>query len=472
MKEKKLQNQDGDQEAIIALCTPRGSGAIALLRVCGADTISIVNQIAKLSDNTVLNAVKTHTIHHGYIIDRIDKHNIIDEVLFFVMHAPKTFTGQDTVEISCHNNPFIIEKIIELSIRYGARLAQPGEFTKRAYLNKKIDLVQAESINDLINAQTQLALKKTLSQLRGSLSYFLHDIETDLVNVLSMVEGSFEFLEEEQKDLDLEVSIKQRIDVLSKKLQEMQENFNQQQQIKHGIKICILGDVNVGKSTLFNALVKDERAIVTKVEGTTRDTIEYSMYKQGNFWSFIDTAGLRHTQDFIEKQGIERALVQAKIADIILLVFDCSKLLQEEKRRVYQDIFTQYKDKVILVANKVDLEDPEFFSTLCIDETRFVKVSGLHKTGIEQLEKEIEDYIQVLFSKLDSPFLLNQRQYNLVLQMKQKLDFVENNCMNPLQYELIAYHIKQMLEMLCELTGKNVTEKILDSVFSTFCIGK
>jgi tRNA modification GTPase len=196
------------------------------------------------------------------------------------------------------------------------------------------------------------------------------------------------------------------------------------------------------------------------------------VYKQGTFWSFIDTAGLRQTQDFIEKQGIERALVQAKMSDIILLVFDCSKPLDERKKQVYKNIFKRYRDKVVLVANKVDLEDSEFFSSVKIDVTEFVKVSGLKKTGIRQLEQVIENHIQALFAIYDSPFLLNQRQYNLVLKMEQNLNFVAKNCVKPLEYELIAYHAKQMLEMLCELTGKNVTEKILDSVFSNFCIGK
>lgn len=461
-----------DQEAIISLCTPRGSGAIALLRLSGDNAIDVANTISKLFSGKKLKDCFTHTIHHGYVVDANSQ--IIDEVLFFLMHAPKTFTGQDTVEISCHNNPFIIEQIIELAIKAGARLAGRGEFTKRAFLNNKVDLIQAESINELINAQTELALRKSMAQLQGGLSSCMHEIESELVGFLSLVEGSFEFFEEEQQDLDIDKMIKERMFGVLNNLKEIKINFNQQQQIKNGINVSLIGWVNAGKSTLFNSLLKKDRAIVTNIEGTTRDSVECSMYKNGNFWLLVDTAGLRQTQDFIEQEGIERSKKQAAISDIILLVFDLSKVLSEQQVKIYKEIIEKYRDKIIIVANKVDAQDEQATEQLksITDYSEVIKVSAIEKKGIDVLESVIESKIQELFSKLQSPFLLNQRQYNLVVELEQKLEFIVNKYSDKIQYELIAYHLKGMLEKLSELTGRSVSEKVLDRVFSDFCIGK
>ncbi len=522
MNTKSMVLQTNDKDSIIALCTPRGSGAIAVLRLSGDNVVQVADEISKLSSKKKLKDSQTHTIHHGHVIS--SKNNeIIDEVLFFLMHAPKTFTGQDTVEISCHNNPFIIERIIEQAILEGARLADRGEFTKRAFLNKKIDFVQAESINEIINAQTELALKKSMSQLQGSLSNYLSLLEYDLIGLLSLVENSFEFMQEEQQDLNIEKLVKEKTIQIESKLKEIKLNFSQQQQIKDGIRICLLGCVNTGKSTLFNALLKKDRAIVTEIEGTTRDSVESSIYRNGNFWLFVDTAGLRKTKDFIEQQGIKRSMQQAAGADIILLIFDLSVVLFDQQLKAYKDIFEKYKDKIILVANKADIEIKESLEQLnficsypstgsgrtdffeisaargdhsisswlkvpevlnewaCPEHRRgiepyelkkFIKVSATKKERIRLLECEIENKVQEIFSKLQSPFLLNQRQYNLILELEKKLEFIVKNYINPIQYELMAYHIKQILEKLSELTGKNVTEKVLDRVFSDFCVGK
>ena len=461
-----------DQEAIVSLCTPRGSGAIALLRLSGGNAIEIADKVAKLSSGKKLSDCLTHTIHHGYVV--CDNSQIIDEVLFFLMHAPKTFTGEDTVEISCHNNSFIIEQIIEQTINVGARLAGRGEFTKRAFLNNKIDLIQAESINELINAQTELALRKSMAQLQGSLSSCMHEIESELVGLLSLVEGSFEFFEEEQQDLDIDQMIKERMFEILKNLKEIKANFNQQQQIKNGINISLIGWVNAGKSTLFNSLLKKDRAIVTSIEGTTRDSVECSMYKNGNFWLFVDTAGLRQTQDFIEQEGIERSKKQAAVSDIILLVFDVSKVLSEQQIKIYKEIIEKYCNKIIIIANKIDAQNEKAIEQLksLINYSEVIEVSAIEKKGINFLESVIENKIQELFSKLQSPFLLNQRQYNLIVELEQKLEFIVNKYSDKIQYELIAYHLKDMLEKLSELTGRNVSEKVLDRVFSDFCIGK
>lgn len=454
-----------DEQPIIALCTPKGSGAIAIIRITGIGCINIIDQFAKLSSGKNLIDLQSHTIHHGHIIDPTTK-NFIDEVLFFLMKVPKTFTGQDTIEVSCHNNPFIINKIIELSILHGARHAEPGEFTQRAYLNNKIDLLQAEAIHDVITAQTQAAVKKSMEQLHGTFSSKVKEIEKKLVIILALVESSFEFLDEEQQDLGINKKIIKTLDELVASIENVKSNYSQQQRIKQGIRIALLGNVNVGKSTLFNTLVKHDRAIVTKHAGTTRDCIESNLYKNGNFWLLLDTAGLRETSHEIEREGIERTQQEAKTADIILLIFDSSQELTPEQLSSYKKLLSLYKNKIILVANKSDKAN----NKLSLQPN--ISVSAKNKTGIDTLETAIESKIQELFKSCNAPFLLNERQYHLITMLHDKLVTLKNeiNCIT--EPELLAHHLKEMIEMVAELTGKNVSEQIIDSVFRTFCIGK
>ena len=370
---------------------------MALIRLCGHDVFNVVQSISKLACGKSVSGVESHTIQFGFVIDpklatgsatpegtrfilepeasrarqasadSFTAYSKIDDVLFFLMRGPRTFTGQDTIEISCHNNPFIIEKIIQLSCRYGARMARPGEFSKRAVLNDKINLVQAEAINDLINAQNELALKKSMEQLHGTLSNFLFGLQADFVKLLGLVEACFEFIEEEQRDIDLDQLIKTHSRQIIEKLNEVKVNFNQQKQIREGVKIALIGLVNTGKSTLFNALINQERAIVSQIEGTTRDTIESSIYDNGIFLTFIDTAGLRQTGDVIEMQGMERSLSQAQSADLILLVFDATQNLSMEQKIRYKEIIDLYLEKVIFVVNKIDQSDFEKTDTSATD---------------------------------------------------------------------------------------------------------
>ncbi|KKP24274.1 MAG: tRNA modification GTPase MnmE [candidate division TM6 bacterium GW2011_GWF2_28_16] len=462
-----------DQETIIALSTPKGSGAIAVIRLSGDDSFEIVDKVSRLSANKKIINCETHTIEHGFIVNN-KTNSIIDEVLFFIMRAPRTFTGQNTIEISCHNNSFIIENIINESILAGARLAKLGEFTQRAFLNGKIDLVQAESINDLIHAQTELAVKKSMLQVKGSLSNFILEIEESLLYILALTEGSFEFFEQEVQDLDINNLIKNNINNLLEKLNNLKNNFNVQQQIKNGIKISLIGLVNAGKSTLFNSILGHDRAIVTQVAGTTRDVIESSLYKNGNFWQLTDTAGLRETNDVIEKEGITRSLEQAEISDIILLVVDSSCKLTKEQIKIYKQIIDKYKQKIIFVANKFDIKDStEILNYLkTVFDVNFLPVSGKNKFGVNLLEIEIENIIQKNFAELRSPFLLNKRQLNLIIELIDGIKFIENNLLKNFEYEIVAHHVKSLLESVLELTGKNVNEKMLDKIFKDFCIGK
>lgn len=452
-------------EAIIAQCTPQGSGAIALLRLSGVNALAIAASISKLANNKKISSQPTHTIHYGWIVDSAN--TTIDQVLFMVMHAPHTFTGDDTIEITCHNNPFIIQNIIHVALAAGARMAQEGEFSRRAVSNNKIDIIQAEAINDLIHANTQLALKQSLSQLKGSFTQWITSLEKQLIKALALSDASFEFLDEE--NMEFGIQIKDIIDNILITINNLKSTFNQQQQIRNGIRIAIIGSVNAGKSSLFNALLNQERAIVTNIAGTTRDVIEAGLYKNNNYWTLIDTAGLRTTNDIIEQMGITRSHQQAQKADIILLVFDGSQQLTSAETAIYQNLIDMYNDKLIIVNNKSDL--PQQHNPLI--HNKAVYLSNCHdKQSITTIEDAICKKINSLFSTIGSPFLLNQRHYNNLLSLEQKLTIIVTMFTKQPSYELISYHLNDALTTLSELTGKTISEAGLDAVFREFCVGK
>ncbi len=456
--------QSHDEQAIIACCTPAGSGALALLRICGTAIFDMVDSFCKLSSNKLLRTSPTHTIAHGWIIDQAGKN--IDEVMFFIMRGPKTFTGQDTLEISCHNNPFIIQKIIEQAALAGIRQAQHGEFSQRAFLNKKIDLIQAEAINELIHASTQQALKQSLAQLQGTFSAWITQLEQDLTHCLALSDASFEFLDEENMEFGTEIQT--RLERVLEKISSIKKTFDQQQQIRNGVKIALLGSVNTGKSSLFNALLNKDRAIVTDIAGTTRDCIEAGVYRNGNYWTLIDTAGIRQTDDIIEQQGIERSLHEAAQADIIFLVVDYTRLISYQERQVYQDILDTYTKKIVVIENKIDA--PELPQPKLIHST-IIRTSSKHKIAIADIQEAIEHKIAELYQAIEAPFLLNQRQFNLLLTLEGQLENLLGMLKHP-HYELISYHLKEALEQLAELCGKTISEHGMDAIFRSFCIGK
>lgn len=453
-------------QPIIAQCTPQGSGAIALLRLSGNNAQTVADAISALPHNKKISTQQTHTIHYGHIVDADGNH--IDQVLFLVMHAPHTFTGDDTVEITCHNNPFIIQNILSTAITAGARLAQEGEFSRRAVQNNKIDILQAEAINDLIHANTQLALKQSLSQLEGSFTQWITSIEKQLIKALALSDASFEFLDEE--NMEFNTQIKEIIEHIFTTTTQLKNTFNQQQHIRNGIRIAIIGSVNAGKSSLFNALLNAQRAIVTNIAGTTRDVIEAGLYKNGNYWTLIDTAGLRTTDDIIEQIGITKSHEQAYKADIILLVFDGSQELSPAEQAVYQDLLSKYGDKIIVVANKLDLKQHHHS---IFEHTTIYSVSSINKTGINIVEDAIQHKINTLFASIGSPFLLNQRHFNALLALERNLTIINSMLTeNNISYEIISYHLHDALTTLSELTGKTISEAGMDAVFREFCVGK
>lgn len=461
---------DQKLNCIVAQCTPSGSGAIALLRVSGPDSIKCIAQCSLLSSKKLLQDVVTHTIHHGWVV--INNQEMLDEVMFIVMHAPRTFTGETTVEITCHNNQFIIEAIIQRIIACGARLAHNGEFSRQAVLNNKMDIIQAEAINDLINAHSQEALKRSLAQVQGSLSSWLQLIEKDLLKALALCEASFEFLEE---DMDFSEQLKNSLTTVLTTLKHLTNNA-QQNHMREGIKIAIIGSVNAGKSSLFNALLGKNRAIVTPIAGTTRDVIEASFYHDGLYWTFIDTAGLRQTDDVIEQEGIKKSHQEAAVADLVLLVVDSSRTITPEEFIVYQNLIEKFQDKIIKVKNKTDIVlEKENYNL----NDKFIKlfsdallVNNKNQDAINALKASIALFVNKLINDNNCPFLLNKRQLTLLSTCQLELESLLCLFEKTLEYELVAHHLKNILETLSELTGRSINEKMLDTIFKEFCVGK
>ncbi len=450
-----------EQHTIIAQCTPRGSGAIALLRLSGPCAFTIADKIGQLASGKTILDVPSHTIHLGVVRD---EHHVIDQVMFLVMHAPRTFTGENTVEITCHNNPFIIEAIIALAIKQGARAAQEGEFSRQAVLNGKMDLLQAEAVNELIHANTQFALKQSLAQLQGSFSSWIAQLEQQLVKALAFCQASFEFIDEEHMTFDDDIKI--ILQHIITTINELKITFDQQQRIRNGIRIALIGSVNAGKSSLFNSLLRQKRAIVTDIAGTTRDVIEAGVYKDNNYWTLIDTAGLRQTDDIIEKEGIERSLQEAASADIILLVIDASRSMHPQEKTTLEIIKQQHAQKIITLYNKTDLP-----AQIALD-AQGIAVSAQNPQDALRIEAALEQKIAVLFSSLASPFLLSKRHYNLLLSLEQSCQQMLALFERPIAYELLSVHLQEAAALISELTGKSISESAMDQVFKQFCVGK
>lgn len=488
-----IQNRNNarHEQTIVAQCTPQGPGAISLIRFSGIDAVMIADKLAKLPAQKKLSEQKSHTIHYGYVIDAQGQH--IDQVLFLLMRGPHTFTGQDVVEITGHNNQFLIEAIIDRALQCGARLATNGEFTQRAVEQGKMDLVQAEAMNDLIHAQTAESLKYSLSQLQGTFSSWIASIEQSVIEMLAFCEGSFEFLDEE--GIEFVDDIKIKTSVVIEKIEALLSTYSKQQYIKDGIRIALVGSVNVGKSSLFNCLINKKRSIVTEIAGTTRDIVESGVYKDSGFLTFVDTAGIRETDDRIEKEGIDRSLQEVVGADIVLLVIDGSQELSAEQNCEYKKLLEQYGSKIIVVQNKMDLMNradlqvkPEnegrvnFFSSPSSSSCStpesipasisVIQVSAKENINIDRLHAVISQKMQELKGSGQVTCLLNQRQYTLLSVFLNQLKNIVPMLRHPVDYELISYRLRESLQSLSEVSGRSVSEAVLNQVFQSFCVGK
>lgn len=456
-------------QVIVASCTPPGRGAIALIRVSGPGAVELVDSCSKVFGKTNLSGAKSHTIHYGEVLGH-KKGHVIDLVLFLMTRAPRTFTGEDTVEITCHGNPMIVEQIIGRIISAGARLAQRGEFSRRSFLNGKLDLVQAEAIHELVMSGTQLSLDQSMRKLRAGLSTHIENLENLAIDLISTLEASFEFLEEEERDIDFPAMVRQRFDDLMQQCKTLRRSCADQSKIAQGVKVAILGTPNAGKSTLFNALLGQSRAIVSDVAGTTRDSIESLAMREGQLWSLVDTAGIRKTSDSIEKEGIARAMDQAAQADVIIFTFDPAGEVDSQVK-LFERLKSDFAQKIIAIFAKSDLNSDE--TREISEKIEFqIRVSAKAGQGLEELEKIVAQKIQTLFDQHASNFALTERQRILVEQFFGHLEAFDEKLKAEEPIELLAVDLREAVKSLTELTGKNVEDKILSQVFANFCVGK
>ena len=445
-------------DTIVAISTALGEGAISIIRVSGDDAIKIVNGIFKGKD---LSKVDSHTINYGHIIY---KDEIIDEVLVSVMKSPKTYTKEDVIEINTHGSIAVVNKIMEILLLSGCRLAEPGEFTKRAFLNGRIDLTEAEGVMDLINSETELTRKMAVNELSGKVSKLITDLREKIVALISNIEVNIDYPEYE----DIEVVT---IDRIKKEVKEMKEELSNILKLsedgkilKDGIKTVILGKPNVGKSSLLNALLEEDKAIVTDVKGTTRDIVEGSIIVGGVKLNLIDTAGVRKSNDLVEKIGIEKSLNLIDEAELILLVLDSSEELTEEDKF----LLDKTKDKKrIVIMNKDDLENNNKYNE------DVIRISAKTNQGIDLVKDKIKELFNAnAFLNKNLTYFTNVRQITLLKQAIVSLNDAYQGVLNNSEIDMIEIDLKLAWERLGDIIGANYTEELIDNLFSRFCLGK
>ncbi len=458
-----------DADTIVAISTPPGEGGIGIVRMSGEKSIDIIKEIFVLPSGKEISEIKDRYFYYGKIVD--DAGEPLDEVLMVCMRGPRSYTREDIVEIHCHGGMIPIRKILELIISHGARLAEPGEFTKRAFLNGRLDLVQAEAVADLIRAKSDEAARSSLRQMEGSLSRKLKDIRERLLDLIAHIEVTIDYPEE---DID-EIIGKEIAGVLDEVLSEMKrliDSANTGKLIRQGIKTVIVGKPNVGKSSLLNALVRENRAIVTHIPGTTRDIIEEYISIRGIQVNIIDTAGIRETEDVVEKIGVERTKKNIDEADLIIAMFDASVPFEKED----EEILGRIKDKkVLVIVNKTDLPnllDIEKIKST-IPDGDIIETSLIKGEGVEEIENYIYNMVysgNVTVS--DEPMVTNIRHENLLKSSYKHLLDAKNALEHGVPLDLISIDIRSSLDDIGVITGEFVTDDIVDRIFSNFCVGK
>lgn len=445
-------------DTIVAISTALGEGAISIIRVSGDDAISIVNNIFKGKD---LSKVASHTINYGHIIY---KDEIIDEVLVSVMKAPKTYTKEDIIEINTHGSIAVVNKIMEILLLKGCRLAEPGEFTKRAFLNGRIDLTEAEGVMDLINSETELTRKMAVNEISGKVSKLITDLRDNIVALISNIEVNIDYPEYEDIEVVTINKIKAEVKYMKEKLLEILKLSEDGKVLKDGIKTVILGKPNVGKSSLLNALLEEDKAIVTDVKGTTRDIVEGNIIVGGVKLNLIDTAGIRESNDVVEKIGIEKSLNLIDEAELVLLVLDGSEELTEEDKF----LLDKTKDKKrIVIMNKDDLESNNTYNK------DVIKISAKAGIGIEKIKERIKELFNVgAFLSKNLTFFTNVRQITLLKSAIESLEEVEKGINEQMEIDMIEIDLKLVWEKLGDIIGANYTEELIDNLFSRFCLGK
>ncbi len=450
-----------NKDTIIAPISGLSGGSVHVLRISGENAISLTQ---RFFSNKAIEKKEKNRFFYGQLVN--EKNKPIDDVIVLIYPEPNSYTGEDVVEISCHANILITQQIIDLYLRNGCRLAQPGEFTKRAFLNGKMDLIQAESVADIISAKSKKALSNALSQLEGVFSVEIKEIKDQLIQALSLLELNIDFSEEDLEVITDEQILK-KISTTIEVLEKYTKNFKQARSLLNGVKVLIAGKPNVGKSSLMNALLEQDRVLVSEIPGTTRDFVHDEIYIDDVLVKFIDSAGIRDTEDVLEKEGVKRAERLFEEVDQIILMFDFSAPLDEDDQVLIKKI-APFRDKVIFVANKIDLGYQSDNEAILKESP--IKISAKNKENIETIKKEIKNRLHL--DEGEETLINNERQYYLIRQAINDLKKATESLKQKIGHEFVSMELREAVTALSELTGEITNEEILNNIFSHFCIGK
>ena len=455
----------GWDDTIVALATPPGIGAIGIIRLSGEKAFSIINFLFSSKD---LSKQPSHTIHVGIIKNDVDN---IDEVVVSLFKGPKSYTGEDVIEISCHGSPYVQQQVLQACVAQGARIAKPGEFTQRAFLNGKLDLTQAEAVADLIASNTAASQKTALHNIRGGFSVVLKALREELISFSALIELELDFSEEDVEFADRK-KFYQIIQSAQSTTTQLLQSFQLGNVIKNGVSVAIIGKPNAGKSTLLNTLLNENRAIVSEIAGTTRDTIEEILNINGILFRLIDTAGIRdHSVDTIELIGIERSLEKMRSADVILYIFDVNEITNDELFSISESL-EENNNKLILVGNKADIITDDFIKEKFSLIKDIYYISAKNNLGIDEIKDVLFKTTVSEVSASESVIITNARHFEALQQVKSSLNDIEFGLDNGLTGDLLALDIRRCLHYISEITGDISNEDVLDFIFSKFCIGK
>ena len=450
------------EDTIVAISTAVGVGAISIIRVSGKESIT---QVEKIYKGKNLKEQPSHTIHYGHIIDG---ENIIDEVLVSIMRGPKSFTAEDVVEINCHGGIASTNKTLELLIKNGCRLAEPGEFTKRAFLNGRIDLIEAESVMDVIHAKTEKSLKLAQNQLSGKVSTMIHDLRQKMIEVIANIAVNIDYPEYEDIEEITNEMLVDRVKIVKEEIKKILYESNNGKLIRNGIMTAIIGKPNVGKSSILNILLEENKAIVTEIAGTTRDIVEGYINIDGITLNLIDTAGIRETEDIVENIGVQKSKEYIEKADLILFVVNGNQKLSNEEIELLENI---KKKEYLLIVNKADLEHNIDLST--VDESRIVWISALENKGINELKNKIKEIFELeKLETADLTYLSSARSIGILEQTLESINEIEKGIENNIPIDIIELDIKEAWNLLGTITGESYEDELIDQLFTQFCLGK